>query len=339
MTFIWPIMLVFLILIPIGIGLYIWLQRRQKRLAADFGAMGFTQSSFGKRSGARRHVPALLFLSGLAILTLALARPQAVISLPKIEGTVILAFDVSGSMAAEDMQPSRLEAAKVAAQNFVNRQPSSVQIGVVAFSDSGIAVQNPTNNREDILAAIDRLKPQRSTSLANGIDASLKVVETNLYGVRPNEPASNPNQTPTPALTPTPVPNGTHVPAAIVLLTDGENTSAPNPLNAAQTAADRGVRIYTIGVGSPTGADLNVNGFMVHTQLDETTLQQIAQISGGKYFLAENEEELKTVYSELDKQLVVKSQKTEITSIFAGASIFILLVGGVFSLLWFGRIP
>jgi Ca-activated chloride channel family protein len=335
MTFIWPAMLFSVLFIPLGIGLYVWLQRRQRRVAANFGAMGFTQSSVGRRPEARRHVSALLFLSGLAILTLALARPQAVINIPKIEGTVILAFDVSGSMAANDINPSRLEAAKVAAQDFVNRQPTSVQIGVVAFSDSGIAVQNPTNNREDILSAIERLKPQRGTSLANGIQAALKMVEMNLDAGQANETTTNPPPMPTP----TPVPSGTHLPAAIVLLTDGENTTAPNPLDAAQEAANRGVRIYTIGVGSPSGADLSVNGFMVHTQLDEATLQQIAQTSGGKYFLAENEADLKTVYSDLDKQLVVKSQKTEITSILAGASIFILLVGGVFSLLWFGRIP
>jgi Ca-activated chloride channel family protein len=143
----------------------------------------------------------------------------------------------------------------------------------------------------------------------------------------------------TPMPTPTPVPAGTYAPAAIVLITDGENTTSPDPLAAAQAAADRGVRIYTIGIGSAAGTTLHINGYVVHTQLDEATLQQLSLLTDGEYFNAQNEQDLKSIYDNLDTQLVVKPEKMEVTSIFAGASLFMLLIGGVFSLLWFGRLP
>ncbi|CAN5863246.1 hypothetical protein BH10CHL1_BH10CHL1_15970 [soil metagenome] len=290
-----------------------------------------------RRLGRRRHLPPIFFLLGLILLLVALARPQAVISLPRIEGTVILAFDISGSMAAEDLKPTRMEAAKVAARDFVERQPSTVQIGVVGFSDNGFAVQPPTNDQDAILGAINRMTPQRGTSLGQGILASLKAIEVN------NQPPQTPrlysNLTPTPVASPTPVPKGTHSPAVIVLLTDGENNENPDPLAAAQTAIDRGVRIYTVGIGSAAGTTLHINGFTVHTQLDEATLQQIAQLTDGIYYNAENQQELRSVYDNLNPQLVIKPEAMEVTSIFAGASILTMLIGGAFSLLWFSRLP
>jgi Ca-activated chloride channel family protein len=333
MTFIWPTMLLFLLLVPLLIGLYTRIQLRRGRIAEGLGSMGFMQAAEGGRLGWRRHIPQAIFLVGLTIMVVALARPETVVSLPRREGTVILAFDVSGSMAAEDMQPTRMEAAKAAARDFVQRQPSSVQIGVVAFSDGGIAVQAPTNDQEAILASIERLTPQRGTSLGHGILASL-----NEIAVSAGEDVGSPSD-PTPMPTPTPVPRGTYVPAVIVLLTDGENTQSPDPIAAAQAAADRGVRIYTIGIGSTTGITLQVNGFTVVTQLNEAMLQQISQLTDGAYFKAESEEDLRTIYESLEPQLVTKPEKTEVTSIFAGVSILMLLFGSTFSLLWFGRIP
>src|SRR6266508_1781732 len=176
MSFIWPAMLVFLALIPLCVGMYIRMQRRRRRLAASYGSLGLVQATAGRRPGARRHIPPALFLASLTVLTIALARPQLVISLPREEGTVILAFAVSCSMAAYDLKPTRMEAAKAAARDFVQRQPRTVQIGVVAFSDSGLAVQAPTNDQEAILAAISRLTPQRGTSLGQGILAALNTV-------------------------------------------------------------------------------------------------------------------------------------------------------------------
>jgi Ca-activated chloride channel family protein len=276
-------------------------------------------------------------MAGLTILVVALARPQTVISLPKIQGTVILAFDVSGSMAADDIQPSRLAAAKVAVDDFIQRQPPDVQIGVVAFSDSGFQVQVPTNDQATVLASVNRLTPQHGTSLANGITASLSAIASAL------NPQSAPLQyslsTPAPTPSPTPVPQGTYTSAVIVLLTDGDNNENPDPMTAAQTAANRGVRIYTVGIGSPQGTTLHINGFNVFTQLDEATLQQISQTTGGVYYNAQSAQDLKQIYDNLNPQLIIKPEEIEVTSLFAGASILVMLVGGFFSLIWFNRLP
>ncbi len=326
-------MLVFLLLIPLFVLVYMRMQRRRRQLIANYGKLGFVQG--GRGQGIRRHIPPLLFLLSLTILVFALARPQTVVSLPRIQGTVILTFDVSGSMAADDLKPTRMDAAKTAAKDFVQRQPPTVQIGVVAFTDSGFAAQPPTSDQEAILAAINRLTPQRGTSVAHGIQASLNTIDaTNKPG-----PLLYSNLTPTATPSPTPVPQGTYTSAVIVLLSDGENNESPDPIAAAKAAADRGIRINTVGIGSAAGTNLHINGFTVHTQLDEATLQQIAQITGGTYYNAQNELDLRSIYDNLNPQLVVKPEKLEVTSIFAGVSILMLLIGGLFSVLWFGRLP
>jgi Ca-activated chloride channel family protein len=331
MSFIWPAMLVLLLLVPLAIVLYRRAQQRRRHLAARYGSLGLMHASAGRPLGARRHIPPALFLAGLAILTIALARPQSPISLPRVEGTVILAFDVSGSMAAEDMQPTRMEAAKAVARDFVERQPGSVQIGVVAFSDGGFAIQAPTNDQAAILGAINRISPQRGTSIGQGILASLNTI------VAQTEPPLRRYSTLNP--TPTPVPAGSDTSAMIVMLTDGENNGPPDPLAAAQAAADRGVRIYTIGIGSAAGATLHVDGFTVHTRLDEATLQQISQLSEGTYYNAQNQDDLRTIYEDLDLRLVIKPEQTEVTALFAGIGILFLLIGGICSMLWFSRVP
>jgi Ca-activated chloride channel family protein len=331
MSFIWPAMLAFLWVIPLAVWLYVRLQQRRQRVIARYGSLGFVQGAAGSQPGMRRHLPPMLFLVGLTILLIALARPQTVVSLPRIEGTVILAFDVSGSMAADDVQPTRMEAAKTVARDFVQRQPRSVLIGVVAFSDHGLSVQTPTNDQQAILAAINRISPQRGTSLGQGILASLKTLDANAE--------SSPRRYSTLTPTPTPVPPGTNRSTAIILLTDGENTGPPDPLDVAQSAADRGVRIYTVGIGSAAGTTLQVNGFTVHTQLDEATLQQIALLTEGAYYNARSQEDLRAIYDNLDLQLVVRPEETEITALFAGFGLLVLLIGATCSFLWFSRVP
>ena len=335
MSFIWPIMLLTLFVVPLLAALYIWLIWQRRRLAASYRSFAFGTAARGNAPGVRRHIPAAFFLAGLIILLIALARPQTVVSLPSEEGTVILAFDVSGSMAADDLKPTRIAAARTAAQDFVQRMPRSVQIGVVAFSDNGFTVQAPTDQQESILAAINRLTPERGTSLAQGILGSLDAIAAR------NGPTKHElsNLTPAPMPSPEPLPPGTYTSAVIVLLTDGENNMSPDPLIAARTAADRGVRIYTVGIGSTAGSDLHINGFTIHSQLDEAVLQQVAQLTGGTYYNAVNEQDLRQIYDHLDPQLIIKSQKAEVTSIFAGASMFLLLLGGAFSLSWFGHLP
>ncbi|MCA9904691.1 MAG: VWA domain-containing protein [Anaerolineae bacterium] len=334
MTFIWPPMLLLLVLVPVLVALYLRVQQRRRRLVASYGGTMLKPSRDVRSASDRRHIPPLFFLIGLTILIIALARPEAVVGVPRIEGTVILAFDISGSMAADDLEPTRLEAAKAAAQAFVERQPSTVRIGVVAFSDSGLAIQQPTYNQEDILTAIGRLDPARGTSLGNGMIVSLGVIEA-----RPEETNYYSDLTPQPTPSPTPVPAGTYQAGVIVLLTDGENTDAPDPLEVAQAAADRGVRIYPIGIGSPTGTVLNVEGFNVFTQLDEALLREIAQQTGGSYFNAASEEELLAIYDNLDREFTITPEPMEITPLLAGMSILMLLIGGVLSMLWFGRVP
>ncbi|MEW5828943.1 MAG: VWA domain-containing protein [Chloroflexota bacterium] len=336
MDFLWPGMLYSLVFVPVLVLLYFRLQHRRKQIAEAYGGFGLAQAGSGRPPGVRRHVPALLFLTGLTALFIAMARPETVVNLPRVEGIVMLAFDVSGSMAAEDVQPSRMEAAKAAARDFVERQPATVQVGVIAFSDSGFSVQPPTNEKESVLAAIERLKPERGTSIGGGILMSLSAIESRA-GREP--PSLYTDLTPAPTPTPTPVPQGTYSSAVIVLLTDGENTVNPDPLVAAQAAADRGVRIYTIGVGSPAGALLNVEGFTVHTQLNEPLLQQISLMTGGAYFNAGTAEELQEIYDNLERRLVVRPEKTEVTSLLAGASILFFLAGGLYSLFWFSRVP
>lgn len=332
MSFVWPPMLLLLLLIPLFVMLYVLNQQRRQRMVASYGSLGLVA---GAKPGAQRHVPPMMFLAALAVLIFALARPQAVVSLPRLEGTVLLVFDVSGSMAADDMQPSRMEAAKAAARSFVERQPPTVLVGVVAFSDSGITTLQPTNNQDEILSAINRLAPQRGTALGNGLIAALNTIATggqeitNYYS----------NLTPMPTATPTPVPRGVFTPNVIILLTDGENNQQPDPLAIAQTAIDLGVRIYTVGIGSAAGAVLNIEGFNVHTRLDEVMLQQIALMTSAIYYNAENQEDLLNIYDNLNPQLVIKPEAMEITPLFAGMGILILLLGGASSLLWFGRLP
>lgn len=338
-------MLIFLILVPLAVVYYVRLQQRRKRNAARYGSLGFVQGAPGSRPGIRRHIPPLLFLAGLTILLVSLARPQTTVQVPRVQGTVILAFDVSGSMAADDMKPTRMDAAKAAAKDFVQRQPTSVQVGVVGFSDSGFSIQAPTNDSDTVIAAINRLAPQRGTSVGHGIEASLNAIAigTGQSGVQgqPNtngEPANLSNQN-GPAPTPTAVPKGTHSSAVIVLLTDGENNENPDPIAAAQAAAGRGVRVYTVGIGSAAGTNVHINGFTVHTQLDESLLKQIAQTTQGAYYNADNAQDLHTIYDNLDPELFIKPEQLEVTSLFAGASILVMLIGGLFSMVWFSRMP
>jgi Ca-activated chloride channel family protein len=335
MSFIWPPMLLSLALIPAGIALYLVIGRKRRHAVAKAG-FGLAKPAKGRLLSLRNGIPALLFVAGLAVLCVALARPQAVVALPREEGTVVLAFDVSGSMAADDLKPTRMDAARAASEAFVKNQPLSVVIGVVAFSDSGLSVQTPTNDQATVLAAINRLAPQKGTSLGQGILASLNTIA--LAEAGPSVDYYT-NRSPEPTATPAPVPAGTHTSAVIVLLTDGENNESPDPLAAAQTAADRGVRIYTIGIGSPGGTTLDLNGFRVHTQLNEALLQQVSKLTGGSYFSADDEQELQAIYDDLDTQLVIKPESIEVTAIFAGAGIAMLLAGGLASLFWLGRLP
>jgi Ca-activated chloride channel family protein len=333
MSFVWPSLLLFLLCVPLLVLLYWLVQRRRRRFAARFGSLGLVHDALGSGPGLRRHIPSIIFLGGLTLLLISLARPHATLNLPRVEGTVILTFDVSGSMAANDLKPTRMEAAKAAASQFVGNQPASVLVGVVAFSDGGISVQAPTADREKTLATIERLVPRRGTSVGNGILVALNTIAVDAG----DPPILNTSSLAAPQ-TPTAAPQGWYPSAVIVLLSDGENNENPDPTLAADLAADLGVRIYTIGIGTVNGAVLDIEGFTVVSQLNEPMLQQVSSISGGEYYNAGNEEELRRIYNDLEPKLTIKPEEIEVTSIFAGIAILVFLVGGALSLLWFGRV-
>ena len=336
MSFIWPTLLFTLFSVPLLVLFYLWLQRRRYSFAARYGSLGLVHDGGGRGIGVRRHIPAMIFLAGISILLFSLARPQATVTVPKIEGTVMLTFDVSGSMGAEDLQPNRMEVAKAAAREFVKKQPTGISIGVVVFSDGGISVQAPTDNREETLATIDRLVPRRSTSIGNGLLVALNTIVVDA-GDPPILKTNDLSQDP--AVTPTEAPQGWYPSAIIVLLTDGENTDEPDPVMAAQLAADLGVRVYTVGVGTTTGTTIEVDGMTIHTSLDETTLQFISSESGGMYYNAGNEQELGRIYRDIEPKLALKPEEMEVTSVFAGLGMLVFLIGGMLSLLWFGHVP
>jgi Ca-activated chloride channel family protein len=357
MTFIWPTLLLLMVLIPLGVWAFAMLERRRRRRIAGYGMLtrlageGGGAGSSGSpaagdaravRSSAaarwRRRVPAACLILGLTLVVLAIARPQAVVSVPRVEGTVILAFDVSNSMAATDLSPTRMEAAKAAALTFVQRQPPTVRIGVVAFSDTGFSIQVPTDDQAQITAAIQRLQPERGTAIARGILASLSAIATDAAGPGAGYYTNRPPGA-SPAPTPTPVPAGSFKDAVIVLLTDGENNQNPDPLEAAKTAADQGVRIYTVGIGTAAGSDLDIDGFRVHSQLDEAMLKQIASLTNGTYYGAADPGAFDAVYQGVQTRLVIRPEPMEVTSLFAGAGLLVLLVGGAASLVWLGRAP
>ena len=333
MSFIWESMLWSLVLIPLLMLMYFNIQRQRQQIALRYGSLGLVKQSSGRDVGMRRHIPALFFLVGLTVLFVALARPRVVVSLPKVEGVVILAFDVSGSMAADDFKPNRLEAAKEVAIDFVERQPTTVKVGIVAFSEGGITVQIPSNDQTAIIESITRLTPQRGTSLANGILVSLNTI-ANITG---DDPITTLDRTGMPI--PTGPTEKMDESVSIILFTDGENNMDPDPLNAALFALERGIRIHTIAIGSPEGVQLTVNGFTVFTKVDEVTLRGISDLTDGIYFNAQNEEDLNEVYKTIEPGVRIAYEETEVTAVFAGVSILSLLIGGILSLLWFSRVP
>lgn len=333
MALLWPQALLLLLLLPVGWYALRALDRRRRRAAV---AAGLASVSGTAPRRIRGRLPGALALLAFLVLVLALARPQATVALPTEQGIVILAIDVSGSMAATDLQPTRMAAAKAAATAFVQAQPANVAIGVVAFSDAGISTQAPTKDQASVLAAIDRLAPQKGTSLGQGVLASLKAIRAAETG-----PATDyySNRSPAPSASPAPVPPGSDSGALIVLLSDGENNEAPDPLTAARTAADQGVRIDPVGIGTTGGSDLELQGFRVHSSLDEPTLQRVAELTTGTYFTAADAGQLTTVYADLHPQVELQPQPLEITALVAGAGLALLMMAGVASLAWSGRLP
>ncbi len=339
MYFQWPFMLWLLLLIPVLVAAYIFAQWRRQKYALRYASLSLVRDALGRGPGWRRHIPPILFLLALAVMIVALARPIAVITLPTQEGTVILTFDVSGSMQADDLKPSRIEAAKAAARAFVDKEPPGVLIGVVSFSDNASIVQAPTDDKTAVLAAIDRLQPQRATAIGKGLLTSIDAINAASNAEAGFGPRLPRGVTPTPTPTPTPVPKGQYEAAIVVLLSDGENNVFPPPLQVVDQLVNRRIRVYTVGVGTAAGTVLHIEGQSIRVRLDETTLKEIAQLTDGQYYNASNANDLRAIYEGLSTRLVLRAQKEEVTAFLTAAAAILSLIAGFLSLLWFNRLP
>jgi Ca-activated chloride channel family protein len=339
MTFLWPGNLLLVLVVPALVAAYIWAQRRRQKYALRYASLSLVREALGKGPGRKRHIPPALFLLALLLMAIGTARPETVVVVPVQEGTVILALDVSGSMLAEDLKPNRMEAAKDAAKAFVARQGADVKLGVVAFSGDAQIVQTPTKDHDLVIAAINRLRPQRATAIGRGMLASLDAIFEDSEELAPSVIALRRLAGEPTGPVPAKVPVGADRTATIVLLSDGQNNQFPAPQQVIEDAANRGIRIYTVGVGSADGTVVRIQGRSVRTRLDEATLKQIAEQTDGQYYNASNEKDLRAVYENLSTQLVFRQQRTEVTAILTAIAALFSMLAAALSLFWFNRIP
>lgn len=327
MSFASPWMLISLVLVPAVVWLYVRAMKRRAKRAAALAEQGLIPT-VGKRMKMRRHLTFVLYTIALAGLLIALAKPQTKLTLPRREGTVILAFDVSNSMAAKDLAPTRMEAARVAAKAFIEKQPATVKIGVVAFGDSAVTVQQPTTKQTDVIAAIDRLSAQGGTSLGQGIFTSIGAIAGKPLQINPEALESDSAE----------IDIGYFGSGTIVMLSDGEDTGELDPLRLAEVASVAGVRIHTIGLGTAEGTVVEVDGFSVATALNSEALEAIAGLTNGTYYQAENTAQLTDIYESIKIEFKRVTKFTEISGLFAAGAGFLFLLGAMLSLLWFGRV-
>jgi Ca-activated chloride channel family protein len=280
-------------------------------------------------------VPPALLLAALAAMIVAVARPAALVTLPSNNETVILAMDVSGSMRATDVEPTRLAAAQAAAKSFIAQVPDSVKIGIVAFAGTATVAQAPTRNKEDLVAAIERFQLQRATAIGSAIIVSMATLFPD-GGYDVAAFAYEKKKRPPPGFKP--MPAGSYASAVIILLTDGQRTAGPDSVEAARLAAERGVRIYTVGVGTPQGTIVGIEGWSMRVRLDEETLKSIADLTRGEYFYAGTAPDLKKVYQNLNSRFVFETRKTEVGALFTAAAGLLVLLAAGLSLAWFSRI-
>jgi Ca-activated chloride channel homolog len=348
MKFIWPNMLWALVLIPLLVWLYVWVLRRRKKAVLQYANMALVKQALGQQSQWRRHLPPSLFLLALAALLVSLGRPAALVTLPTQHETVVMAMDVSGSMRAKDVEPSRIVASQNAAKSFVSEQPSSTRVGLVTFAATASLVQPPTRSKEDLVAAIDRFQLQRGTAVGSGILVSLKTLfpemDIDVRGFGARSGGAKAKSAPLGAAAeegkeaPKPVPPGSYKAGVIILLTDGQTTTGADPLEAAKEAANRGVRVYTVGFGTANGEIIGAEGWSMRVRLDEESLKQIANITHGEYFYASNAVDLKKVYETLNSRLVFEKKETEVTALFAAFGALLAAIAAALSLLWFNRL-
>jgi Ca-activated chloride channel family protein len=326
MTLTWPWALLGLLAIPLIVAGHRRLLRQQEVRRAELARQGLVLSP-APRDRLQKLGSVLLVLA-LLVLVVALTRPVAAVAEPRREGTVILAFDVSTSMGATDLKPTRLEAAKSAARGFVGKQPTSVRIGIVAFGGTGLVTQRPTDDRATVLAAINRLDPQGDTSLGGGMLGALSAIAGKPITKLADAESGGEDESDI----------GYYGGTAIVLLTDGENTTGPSPREVADLASAAGVRIEPIGLGTPTGTVLEVDGFSIATALDAATLEAIAERTGGTYREADDAASLAAIYESIELNWTMRTVPHEVTSLVAALAALLLAAGATIAVLRQGRV-
>lgn len=342
MSWLWPEFLLLLAIVPLMIAAYIWMLRRRRRFAVRYSSLSLVRAALPRYSWLRRHLPFALFMLAVTSLVLTISRPVSIVAVPTNQTSIILALDVSRSMLQTDISPSRLDAAEAAALSFIEQQASSTRIGIVAFAGFAEMIQPPTTDQEALEDAIASLTTGRGTAIGSGILRSLDVIAEIDTNVAPSEIGGS-------ASTVEPVPEGAYVPEIIVVLTDGVATTGMPPIEAAQQARDRGVRVYTIGFGTengseipgernfgrdPFGRDPWAGGGRFRRGIDEATLQQVADMTGGKYYTAESAEQLQSVFESLPTSLITAHEVTEISVFFAAFGALLAALAIVLSLLW-----
>jgi len=356
MQFLWPHMLWLLLALPLLASAYLYLMARRKKTALLYASLALPRAALGPRQRLRRHVPPLLFFLALGAALLACARPSATVTLPYDTLTLVLAMDTSRSMEAADVPPNRILAAQQAARDLIAELPASVRLGIVSFAGTAAVVQPPTGNRRDMLDAIDRFELQRGTATGSGLLQALAVlfpddgidVEPMLFDSAParSVPLAPPideagaaDAARKRAQERPPAPPGSYRNGAVVLLSDGRRTSGPDPLAAARMAAERGVRVYTVGFGSPQGGPTGspASPYAYFMQLDEAALRAVARITGGEYFQAGSADDLSRVYRDLNTRFSLERRETEIGALLAAAAVLLLVAACTLSVLWFRR--
>lgn len=345
-TALWPRMLWLPALLPILAWLYVRLAARRKHTLAQLPGLWGASLPASAGASLRRAVPPILLLLALFTLLGAVSRPQAIVTLPTIHKDVVLALDTSGSMRASDIKPDRLAAAKNAARNFIERRPPRTRVGIVTVAGNATLVQSLTDNRDDLLQALERVQPQRGTALGSGLYVSLATllpdaginIEQLVYG-RPDFRTRWPNAPERDVKERKPVPPGSNRSAAIVLLSDGESNTGPDPLKAAELAAEHGVRVYTVGIGSTEGFALAYGGWSMRVNLDEDTLRKIAETTLGEYFAAGSAQDLNRIYEYLSARMLIgRASTVEVTAFFVAIGALLLALSALCSMLWFNRV-
>lgn len=342
-SFLWPELLWALLLWPLLPVLYVLLLRRRKHAVLRVADVSLLRQAAARHPAWRRHLPPFLLWLAIGLLLLGGGRPVARVSLPLQQQTIILAMDVSGSMRATDVKPNRITAAQEAARSFVRELPREVRIGVVSFAGTAAVVQAPTTSRDEVLSAIDRFQLQRGTAIGSGVVLSLATLFpdagidlSQVTGQRRSRAPDNAPRKEQPAFVP--VAPGSYASAAVILLTDGQRTTGVDPAEATKMAAERGIKVYTVGVGTRDGDTVGFEGWSMRTKLDEETLKTIATQTRGQYFYAGSAEDLKKVYEGLSSRVAVETKETEVTALVALVGGLLALIAGGLSVLWFGRV-